>query len=208
MTIIRLFLFALLANAAALGSAHAVAITAIAASTVSTAPFAVADFGTVGTSGLVSSSPIAFRSGRITFGAGGAGAYSGGVSGVAAAPDSSGRTYLAAEPGSVVSFAFDTPQQQFRLLWGSVDDYNSLTFGRLDGTSVTVTGADVLALTRSGAAAYVTISGLGAFNRVIATSSSPAFEFVPDVAVPEPGTLALLGAGLGALAVWRRRAKS
>ena len=144
-----------------------------------------------------------FLSGGVVSFGGSAGVYSGNTASVAASPTSG--NYLAAEPGGAVTFSFRAPLTQFQLLWGSVDSYNSLTFVGSNGSTQLVTGSDIQAADGSSASAYVTISGLNAFTKVIASSSSPAFEFLPDVQVPEPGTLALVGLGLGGLAWMRRR---
>lgn len=103
----------------------------------------------------------------------------------------------------------------FGLLWGSVDDYNTLSF--YDGNTLvgSITGNDVVASPNGdqgvNGTLYVNIISDTAFNRIVATSSQYAFEF-DNIAfnetnpVPEPGTLALLGLGLlGAGAMRRRR---
>jgi hypothetical protein len=103
----------------------------------------------------------------------------------------------------------------FGLLWGSVDDYNTLRF--YDGATLigSITGSDVFSSPNGdqgiNGTLYVNINSTIAFNRVVATSSQYAFEF-DNIAfnetnpVPEPGTLALLGLGLlGAGAMRRRR---
>lgn len=190
-------------------TAEAVTIAVVPVSAVSTAPFALANFGNADTNGLVSTAPVALSNGVLSFGqtAGSTpgGIYDGNVGGVSASPVVSGN-YLAIEPGNTATFSLTKPQSIFQLLWGSLDSYNSLTFS-LAGTDIaTVTGAQVIA---SGGLSqqndYVTITGLGAFDKIVATSSAPAFEFVPNVQVSEPGTLVLVGTGLAGLAWWRRR---
>ncbi len=122
-----------------------------------------------------------------------------------------------------VEISFSTAMQYFGLLWGSVDDYNTLEF--YDGTTLVnrFTGLDVTASADGDQGEYgtfyVNIITDGGFNRVVATSAGYAFEFdnvsyseLPLDAngqpVPDGGmTLAMLGVSLSGLAWFRRKTK-
>ncbi len=124
--------------------------------------------------------------------------------------------YLSTGIGSVI---LDLPgyHQYFGLLWGSVDSYNSVDF--YDGANLlaSFSGLDVTAAANGDQGAsgtyYVNINSDQAFNRVVARSTSYAFEF-DNVSfntgpvsneVPAPATLALLGLGLAGVGFARRR---
>ena len=114
-------------------------------------------------------------------------------------------------PGGSIEFKFTGAQNYFGLLWGSVDDYNKLTF-LMGGTEVgTVTGTQALPPGNGyqgyGGSTYVNITGIS-FDKVWVTSSQYAFELdnVAYGTVPDGGmTVALLGLSLGVLALARRR---
>jgi hypothetical protein len=105
-------------------------------------------------------------------------------------------------------------------LWGSVDDYNTLSFYNGANLVGSITGADVGPNTNGNQGIngtfYANIDSNLAFDSVVASSSNYAFEFdnvaydsvpqqaPPPPAVPEPSTLALFCAGILGFAGLRR----
>ncbi|HEY4125307.1 MAG TPA: PEP-CTERM sorting domain-containing protein [Rhizomicrobium sp.] len=128
-------------------------------------------------------------------------------------------TYLTAGVGSV-RIDMPTNELYLGLLWGSVDDFNTLSFYDSSNNLIdTVTGADVIASPNGdqglNGTVYVNITLDSEFAYVVASESKNqyAFEFDnlafnptdPTVPSPEPITLSLFGAGLAGLGFARRR---
>ncbi len=121
-----------------------------------------------------------------------------------------------------VTLDFPGDQQYLGLLWGSVDNYNTLSFYKDDvliGNGLSdakITGTNIWAFANGDQGAngtfYVNINSTLPFDRVVATSSQYAFEF-DNVAysanqIPEPGSLivwSVLGLSVAGASWYRRR---
>ena len=110
---------------------------------------------------------------------------------------------------SPATLQFSGLRAGLKMLWGSIDGYNTMKFYNGATLVATVTNLDVLPSSTEAAgtgASYVSITGLE-FDSVDFYSTSNAFEFanVSAVAIPLPAGGLLLISALGAVVVTRRR---
>jgi hypothetical protein len=125
-------------------------------------------------------------------------------------------TYLTTGIGSV-TLTMPGDERYLGILWGSVDSYNTLSFYNGSTLVGSVTGTEVTSNANGDRGQfgtyYVNITSTESFDKVVAMSSSYAFEF-DNVAykissIPEPSSivLALVG-GAGALIYQRLKGTS
>jgi hypothetical protein len=140
------------------------------------------------------------------------------VPGIAAPPVGDNTQYLAVFTGGSATLTSPGILSSLSVYLGSIDSYNTITFGGEDGFSQSFTG-DQLTAPASGDQSDATDNRRFFFDfdpsdlvdQVTFSSSGNSFEFDniaandPAAPVPEPLTLSLFATGLAGVAAFRRR---
>jgi hypothetical protein len=128
--------------------------------------------------------------------------------------------YLGVATGGSATFNLATNGDSFGLTWGTIDDYNSLILTGANGTSYTVTGAELLnylaTLPPSVSRTQANIDVIDPFSNIISAelvSTSNSFEAAnfsrsKASAVPLPASAVLFGLAVVGLIMFGRRKQS
>jgi hypothetical protein len=141
------------------------------------------------------------------------------ISGISAPPPGDTPDYFTVVgPHGQATLTSANALTSFTLLWGSMDDYNSILFEKADGTLVqSFTGNDTTVLAGNGngdQSSYVTnrwvrfnADAADGVTKIVFTSTSNSFEFdnLYASAVPEPATWLMMIAGFGLAGAGLRR---
>jgi len=131
-----------------------------------------------------------------------------------------GTSYLSVLGGGTATYNFTNRVSAFQFDWGSIDDYNTLTFRTNQGTDVIVPGTDFTNPANGnqispGTNGLFTVTGAQGeyFTSVTFASSANSFEvdnLAVSGAVPEPASWAMMigGFGLAGGALRRRRTQT
>jgi hypothetical protein len=140
------------------------------------------------------------------------------VPGIAAPPQNDTTKYLAVLTGGLATLTAPGTINSLSFYWGSMDEYNKITFKGANGFTQSFDGDDLNSPANGNQQAastnrryYFTFDPNDKITQVLFSSSGNSFEFDniavndPPSDVPEPLTLSLFASGLAGAALLRRR---
>jgi hypothetical protein len=140
------------------------------------------------------------------------------VAGIAAPPQNDATQYLSIYAGGSATLTAPGTIKSLSFYWGSMDEYNKITFLGANGFSKSFDGDDLNSPANGNQQAastnrryYFTMDPSDKVSQVIFSSTGNSFEFDniavndPPNDVPEPLTMSLFASGLAAIAFLRRR---
>ena len=140
------------------------------------------------------------------------------VPGIAAPPQNDATKYLSVYTGGLATLTAPGTIKSMSFYWGSMDEYNKITFKGANGFSQSFDGDDLNSPANGNQIAastnrryYFTMDPNDKINQVLFSSSGNSFEFDniavndPPSEVPEPLTMSLFASGLAGAAFLRRR---